>query len=98
MVCVVYFIGVILYSGWLGWTWYKDGYLPDLPWWQHLLAPLGVVAAWLGMEILGIYVANGFVLEEARASKWRHMLGVIGIFLLLAAIVIGMPLYELSKA
>lgn len=97
MFCVVYFIGVLLYSGWLAWKWVFDGLIPDLPWWQHLLAPLGVVAAWLGMEILAIYVANGFALDDARQSKWRHMLCVIAVLLLIAALFIGVPIDQVSE-
>lgn len=95
--CVVYAVGAVLYSGWLAWAWISDGAIPDLAWWQHLLAPLGIVLGWLGMEMLGIYVANGFTFDETKGSKWRHILGTVGMFLLLAALIIGIPLYQLSK-
>lgn len=98
MFCVVYFIGVLLYRGWLTWKWISEGLLPDLPWWQHLLAPLGIVVAWLGMEILGLYVANGFPLNEASQGKWRPVFGLIAILLLIAAFYIGLPFYQISES
>lgn len=92
-----YLIGALLYGAHLGWTWFAEGAIPDRPLWKHLLAPVAAVVLWLVLEAIGTYVANGFTFDEVNPSKWRRIAGLIGMFVLLAVVIIGIPLYQISK-
>lgn len=92
-----YFLGAVLYGVHLGWTWFAEGIIPDRPLWIHLLAPVAAVVFWLVVEVIGIYVGNGFTFDERKRSKWRRAVGLIGLFVLLTVVIIGIPFYQMSK-
>lgn len=98
LVCAMYLIGTVLYSGLLGWKLFADGIIPDREWWQHLLAPFVIAFAWLAIEAIGNFVGNGFTFNDVTQTKWRRKAGIIGMFFLLAAVLIGIPLYQISKS
>ncbi len=68
----------------------------DLQWWEFLLAPFAIGGAALMAEAIGTFCASGFNFGHT-ASPTRQLAGKITIIALLIALVIGWPMYKLSR-
>lgn len=93
---VVYCYGALLSAFMLGWSWLIRHEAPDLPWWQWVLAPLLVGLTALTLEGVGTFLSNGFSLSSSP-SRGRRIAGGAALFIALVLLVVGWPMYQLSR-
>jgi hypothetical protein len=95
IVGIVYVYGAILGIIGFAWSWFSDYDLPRLEWWQFVLAPLAIGVVALAVEALGTFVASGFTFGHTE-SRSRLMAGKVAFVLLLLALLVGLPMYQIS--
>ncbi len=95
------FIGLVYaYGAFLGvvglvFSWLWDRGIPQLQWWQFLLAPFAIGLAAAALEGLGTFCASGFTFGQTE-SKARLIVGKVAIIVLLLVLLLGIPMYKIS--
>ena len=95
------FVGILYaYGAFLGvigvaWSWLGDRSVPQLLWWQYLLAPFAIGAVAFALEGLGTYCAGGFTFGHTE-SKVRLAAGKAAIVVLLVTLLLGWPMYRIA--
>jgi hypothetical protein len=92
---ILYAYGVFLGVIGVAWSWLGDRSLPQLLWWQYLLAPFAIGAVAFALEGLGTFCASGFTFGYTE-SKVRMAAGKTSMVVLLVALLLGWPMYRIS--
>ena len=93
---MVYAYGAFLGAFGLVWSWFWDRGTPQLQWWQFLLAPFAIGAAALALEGLGSFCGRGFTF--GHTESWARLAtGKIAIVVLILALLVGWPMYQISQ-
>lgn len=93
---ILYAYGAFLGTIGMAWSWLEDRGVPQLLWWQFLLAPFVIGATAVALEGLGTFLINGFAFDQTE-SKVRVELGKAVLVALLLVLVIGLPIYHMSQ-
>lgn len=96
LVGMVYAYGTFLGTIGLVWSWFWDRGMPQLQWGQFLLAPFAIGVTALALEGLGSFCGRGFTLGHTE-SWMRLAAGKIVIVILLLALHVGWPMYQISQ-
>jgi len=89
-IAFVYGYGALLGAFTFAWSWITDGGLPQLRWWQFLLAPLAIGLVALVLEAVGIFLSNGFSLERVESAS-RLTAGKVALVAVMLLLVLGWP-------
>ena len=96
IVAVAYAYGLVLGCLSLLWSWAVGRGMPQLEWWQYLLAPFAMGAAAFVLEAAGTFLANGFTSGQA-ASSARLTAGKVALVALLVLLLVGWPMYQIAQ-
>ena len=96
IVAVAYAYGAMLGCLSLLWSWAVGRGMPQLEWWQYLLAPFAMGAAAFVLEAAGTFLANGFTSGQA-ASSARLTAGKVALVALLVLLLVGWPMYQIAQ-
>ena len=96
IICLAYAYGAILGVIGLVWEWMFQPVLPSWKWWQFLLAPLAIGLIALALEGVGQLIRKSFGTDNANAPKWKRNLGLLVIFVLMTALVLGPAFYRIA--
>lgn len=92
---ILYAYGAFLGAIGLAWSWLGDRGVPQLLWWQYLLAPFAIGAAAFALEGIGTFCADGFTFGYTE-SKARLVAGKVALVVLLLALLLGWPMYRIA--
>lgn len=96
LIGILYAYGAFLGTIGLAWSWFEDRGVPQLLWWQFLLAPFVIGATAFALEGLGTFLTNGFAFDKS-GSKLRVELGKAALVVLLMMLLIGLPAHHMSQ-
>jgi hypothetical protein len=96
IVAVAYAYGFVLGCVSLLWSWAVGRGMPQLEWWQYLLAPFGIGAAAFVLEAVGTFLSNGFSSRQAVSSA-RLTAGKVALVALLVLLLVGWPMYQIAQ-
>ena len=97
LLCLTYFYGLILGGLSLAWQVLFRSGLPELSWWQWLLAPLAIGATAMGGEWLVQKLRESTGFGEYGKSKSKRLLHLGILFVVLAVLIIGPAVYNVAN-
>jgi hypothetical protein len=96
IVAVAYAYGAVLGCLSLLWSRAVGRGMPQLEWWQYLLAPLAIGAVAFVLEAVGSFIANGFTSGQT-ASSARLTAGKVALIALLVLLLVGWPMFQIAQ-
>ena len=96
-VAFVYGYGMLLGIFGFIWSWAAGRNVPQLTWWQLLLAPFAFGIGALALEALGTFLFNGFSFKRVQSTP-RLTAGKVAVVVFMLLLVIGLPMYLMSQA
>jgi len=91
---VAYAYGALLGLFALAWDWLVRDSLPNLQWWQWLLAPLGIGLAAMALEGIGTLITKG---DDIAHPTWNRAIRVVALFVVLAALILIPTFYGIAN-
>lgn len=94
---MAYGYGLVIGSFVLAWDWLVRDRVPSLEWWQYIFAPFAIGLIALMLEAAGTSVGRTFGEGKSGQPKWKHAAALIVMFLLMAALMLGLAFYQFSS-
>jgi hypothetical protein len=91
----IYLVGAIYWGADVLLAWFRGGTLPSGKWWHLVIAPVAIGLVVVVLQAIGHFLDNGFSFA-ATQSQFRQRAGEATIVLLMIAIAIGWPLYQIA--
>jgi hypothetical protein len=90
---VAYIYGIVLVAIALAWDLLtvSQHRLPELEWWQYLLAPLGIGLGAFALEWIGTQLTKG---DDVAHPLWKRVPRLLVMFLFLFALILGPVFYK----
>ena len=95
-IAFAYGYGALLGALTLAWFWMTRRDIPQLTWWQYLLAPLAIGLGALMLEALGMFLSNGFSMKPVNSAP-RRTAGNVALVVAVLLLVLGWPIYQMSQ-
>jgi len=89
----IYLYGTVLGLFALAWeALFRDG-LPELEWWQYLLAPLGIGIVAFALEGATELITRG---DNVKSPTWKRSVRLLFLFLFLIVVILGPAFYKIG--
>ena len=92
---ILYTYGVCLGVIGIARYWLWDHGVPQLQWWQYLLAPFAIGAVAFALKGMGTFCAGGFSFGHTE-SKARLVAGKVAMVVLLVTLLLGWSMYRIA--
>jgi hypothetical protein len=93
----MYAVGLLLGALSLAWEAIFRGGLPQMPWWQWLLTPLGIGAFAMGGEWLFEKVQEKTGFGAPGQPRLTHAIHLLVLLIVMALIILGPALYTIAR-